>query len=194
MGITRKLYDWVLAQAGKTYATWTLFVVAVVEASVFPLPPDALLMPMALANRQRAYYFAFICTLGSVLGALIGYAIGAFAMDTIGQWIVATYHLEKALQDSQELFDKWGVWIIIVKGVIFIIPFKLVTIASGIFHFNLIKFVIACALTRAARFYLVAWLIKRYGEPIQAVIERRLPLFSLLFFGGIILGFWLVLH
>lgn len=193
MKILRTLYDGVLAQAGKTYATWTLFFVAVAEASVFPLPPDALLMPMALAKRQKAFYFAFICTLGSVVGALIGYAIGAFAMDTIGQWIVQTYHLEKALADSQALFDEWGVWIIVVKGVIFIIPFKLVTIASGIFHFNLFKFVVACTLTRAARFYLVAWLIKRYGEPIQAVIERQLPLFSLLFFGGIILGFWIVL-
>ncbi|MFY9287758.1 MAG: YqaA family protein [Alphaproteobacteria bacterium] len=189
----RKLYNAVLKQAEKPYAAWILFVIATIEASVFPIPPDALLVPMAIANRRKAYRYALICTLGSVLGALIGYAIGALAMATIGQWVVTTYHLEEALQNFQVLFEKWGVWIILIKGLIFIIPFKLVTIACGLAEFNLIKFVLACLITRAARFYLLAWLISRYGEPIKNFIERYLGLLALLFCGGIVLGFWLVL-
>jgi membrane protein YqaA with SNARE-associated domain len=189
----RALYDWTLRQAEKPYAEAILFIIAMVEASVFPLPPDVLLLPMAIAAREKAYRFAVICTLGSVTGALIGYGIGALAMATIGQWIVTTYHLENAFQAFHDQFNRWGVLIILAKGLT-PIPFKLVTIASGVARLNLVAFVAACAVTRGARFFLLAWLIRRYGAPIKAFIEKYLTWVALGVLAAIIFGFWLVLR
>lgn len=189
----RALYNWVLRQAEKPYAAWILFFMAVAEASVFPLPPDVLLIPLVLARRDHAYRLALICTLGSVLGGLIGYGIGALAMATIGRWVVSTYHLEHAFQVFHDEFNQWGVWIILAKGLT-PIPFKLVTIASGVAGLNLVAFVLSAMVTRGARFFLIAWLIRKFGEPIRVFIERHLTWVALAVLAAIVLGFWLVLR
>ena len=189
----RSLYNWTLEQAEKPYASWLLFAIALAESSFFPLPPDVILLPMALAQRDKAYRFALICTVASVLGAFVGYAIGALAMATLGQWIVGTYHLEEAFQHFHDQFNKWGVWVILLKGLT-PIPFKLVTIASGVAGLNLGLFALACAITRGVRFFLIAFLVQRFGEPIRTFIERYMTWVALGVLAAIILGFYLVVR
>ena len=189
----RQSYDWVLRQADKTYAEAILFFMALAEASFFPLPPDILLLPMAIAKRDKAWQFAAICTAGSVIGGLIGYGIGAFAMATLGQWIVDTYHLQAAFQSFHDGFNKWGVAIILAKGLT-PIPFKLVTIASGVAGLNFGAFVLACAATRGLRFFVIAALVRKFGEPIKTFIEKYLTWVALGILAAIIGGFWLVLR
>jgi membrane protein YqaA with SNARE-associated domain len=188
----RKVYDWVLRQAEKPYAEWILFAMAMAEASVFPLPPDILLLPMAIAAREKAWRFAAVCTAGSVLGGLIGYSIGVFAMATLGQWIVDTYHLQTAFQAFHDGFNKWGVLIILAKGLT-PIPFKLVTIASGVAGLNLGAFVLAALATRGARFFIIAALVRKFGEPIGVFIEKYLTWVALGVLAAIAGGFWIVL-
>lgn len=189
----RKIYDWTLQQAEKRSAPYVLFAVSFAEASFFPLPPDILLLPMAFAKRQKALVYAAICTMGSVLGGLFGYMIGAFFFATIGQALIDAYHLEIAFKNFHDGFEKWGVAIILAKGLT-PIPFKLVTIASGVAGMSLISFVLACTVTRAARFFLVAWLAQKFGEPIRKFIEKHLTWVSLAVLLVIIFGFILVLN
>lgn len=189
----RALYDWTLRQAEGPYATWTLFAIAFAESSFFPIPPDALLLPLALADRQKAWRFALICTVGSVLGALLGYAIGSLLYESLGQWIIQAYNLQDAFARFHDQFNAWGVWIILGKGLT-PIPFKLVTIASGVANLSLAAFIPACILTRGTRFFLVAWLLRRYGEPIRTFVEKYLTWVALGLLVVIVLGFWLVLH
>jgi membrane protein YqaA with SNARE-associated domain len=189
----RHVYDWVLRQAEKPQAEWILFALAFAEASFFPLPPDIMLLPMAVARRDKAWRLAAVCTAGSVLGGLLGYGIGALAMATLGQWIVNTYHLQNAFQAFHDGFAKWGVLIILAKGLT-PIPFKLVTIASGVAGLNLAAFVLACVVTRGARFFLIAGLVHKFGAPIRDFIERYLTLVALAVLAAIIAGFWLVLR
>jgi membrane protein YqaA with SNARE-associated domain len=172
----RPLYDWTLHQAEKPYVGWVLFLLAVVEPCVFPTPPDILMLPAVLARRDKAYTYAAICTLGSLTGALIGYGIGALAMATIGNRIVNIYDLHDALQHSRAGFHEWGTLLIIAKASVpFIpVPFFLVVIASGVFHFSLLKLIGAVAAVRATRFSLEAWLLRRFGEPIRYFIEHHL--------------------
>lgn len=188
----RSLYDWTLRQAEKPTAAVALFFVALAEASFFPLPPDILLLPMCLAVRDRALRYALICTIGSVMGGVIGYGIGALALATIGQWIIDTYHLQAAFQTFHDQFNEWGVWVIIAKGLT-PIPFKLVTIASGVAEMNIWAFIGACVVTRGARFFIIAWLTRRYGAPVQVFVERYLNWIALAVLIGIIGGFWVVL-
>jgi len=188
----RPLYDWILRQAEKPYAEWILFAMAFAEASFFPIPPDVLLLPMAIARRDRAWRLAAVCTAGSVLGGLLGYGIGYYAMATLGQWIVDTYHLQKAFQTFSEEFNKWGVIIILVKGLT-PIPFKLVTIASGVAGLNLLAFTLACFVTRGVRFFIVSALVRKFGEPIKVFIEKYLTWVAFGVLIAIILGFWAVL-
>lgn len=192
MSVFRSLYDWTHRQAENPYAAWILFAVAFAESSFFPIPPDVLLLPLALADREKAWRFALICTVGSVTGALLGYAIGAGLYESVGQWIINTYHLQAAFQRFHDQFNEWGVWIILGKGLT-PIPFKLVTIASGVAGLPLVPFVLASIVTRGARFYLVAWLLRRFGEPIRKFVEKYLTWVSLAILAVIVLGFWLVL-
>ena len=189
----RSLYNWCLRQAEGKHAEKVLFGVAFAESSVFPLPPDILLLPMALAQRLKAYRYASVCTMGSVLGGLLGYAIGALLLATVGQWIIDTYHLQAAFQRFHEEFAKWGVLIILAKGLT-PIPFKLVTIASGAAALNLPAFVAASIVTRGFRFFLVAFLVRRYGEPIRNFIEKYLNWIALGVLALIVVGFWVVLR
>jgi membrane protein YqaA with SNARE-associated domain len=152
-------------------------VVSFAESSFFPIPPDVMVVPMVLARRDQAYLIATVCTVASVLGGIFGYAIGYYLMESVGQWLVQLYHMETKIEALRHGYDQYGAAIILLKGLT-PIPFKLVTIASGLFHFNFPLFVILATITRAARFFIIAALLKRFGEPMQAFIEKRLNLFA----------------
>ena len=184
----RSLYDWVIRLAGHPKALPALGVISFLESSVFPIPPDVMLIPMVLANRAKAFTIAAVCTVTSVVGGLLGYAIGYYAFETIGEWVVRTYHLEAGLEAFRAGFDKYGVWIILIKGLT-PIPYKLVTIASGAAHFDLFTFVWASIVTRGARFFIVAALLWKFGEPIRTFVEKRLTLLTWLFLIALIGGF-----
>lgn len=170
-----KLYHRMLALSASPYATLWLFIIAAAEACIFPVPVDLMLIPMVLARRDRAWPLAAICTAGSVLGAVAGWGIGAFLLEVVAMPIVHLYHAETTLAALQARFVHYGVLIVLVKGLT-PIPFKIVTIAAGAAHFALLPFLAACVVTRGARFFLVAGLLKMFGAPIQDFIERRLTL------------------
>ena len=184
----RRLYDWVIRLAGHPRAIPAMGVVSFAESSFFPIPPDVMLVPMILANRQKAFTIAFVCTVCSVLGGLLGYAIGYYFFETIGAWVVKTYGLQAGLEKFRDEFTRYGTWVILIKGLT-PIPYKLVTIASGAAHFDLFTFVWASIVTRGLRFFLVAALLWKYGEPIRAFIEKRLTLVMWLFLIVLVGGF-----
>ncbi len=175
----RKLYDWVFSLDRHRHATRWLAVVSFAESSFFPIPPDVVLAPMVLAKSDRAYFYATVCTIASVLGGILGYAIGYF-LEPVGLQMLAWLGKADTFEASKALFQQHGAWVILIKGLT-PIPFKLITIASGIFQFNLALFVALCVVTRGARFFLVAFVLKRWGEPMLAIIEKRLALFTVLF-------------
>ncbi|MFO1068490.1 MAG: YqaA family protein [Geminicoccaceae bacterium] len=184
----RRLYDWVMRQAASPHATRILAAVSFLESSIFPIPPDAMIVPMVLAKPRDAWRIAAICTAASVVGGLFGYLIGYFLLETLGQWIINLYGLQAKAQEFTAAYDRWGLWIILIKGLT-PIPYKLVTIASGMAHFSLPVFIVASIITRGARFFLVAALLRWYGPPIRDFIEARLTLVTTVFAGLIVLGF-----
>jgi membrane protein YqaA with SNARE-associated domain len=169
----RRLYDWCIAAADKPYATWLLGIVAFVESSFFPVPPDAMLIPMSLARPDKAWFYATVCTLTSVAGGVLGYFIGAVLYDSLGLWLMKVYGLTGKVEAFREAYAQWGSWIILIKGVT-PIPYKLVTIASGFAGYNIVMFVLLSFVARGMRFYLVAFLLNRYGAQARAIIEERL--------------------
>lgn len=184
----RSLYDWTLRLAGHRHAIRSMAVISFCESSFFPIPPDVMVVPMVIARREQAYLIATVCTVSSVLGAMLGYAIGMFLWESVGEWLVQVYAMGDGMDSFRASYREWGAWIILIKGFT-PIPFKLVTIASGYAHFSFATFVAACIVTRGARFFLIAWLLKRYGEPMQAFIERRLTLVGWLFLLALVGGF-----
>ena len=174
--ILAPLYKKALVHAKKPYAVALLFLLAITEPCVSPIPPDILLIPMAIAHREKAFRFAIICVIGLLLGSILGYGIGALAMDTIGQWLVTTYHLQEEFAKFQMVFDRWGVLILIAKGFMPLIPIPLIVlmVASGAAHLNPLLFFVTVGVSQAARLFLEAWLIHKYGEPVHAFIERYL--------------------
>jgi len=184
----RRLYDWVIRLAGSPQAIPAMGIVAFAESSFFPIPPDVMLIPMVLANRAKAFTIALVCTVCSVLGGLLGYAIGYYFFETMGAWVVTTYGLQTGLDSFRAGFAEYGTWIILIKGLT-PIPYKLVTIASGAAHFDLFTFLWASIVTRGARFFIVAALLWKFGEPIRAFIERRLTLVTWLFLIALVGGF-----
>lgn len=174
-GALRRLYAWVVGHANGPYAWWMLAAVAFAESSFFPLPPDVMLVPMALADRRRAFQLALWCTLFSVLGGLLGYAIGALLYDSVGHRLIQAYGYGASLQAFRAAYAKWGAAIILIKGLT-PIPYKLVTIASGFAGYNLGLFVLLSIVTRGARFTLECGLLYLFGEPVRAFIEKRLEL------------------
>lgn len=184
----QRLYDWTLRLAARRDADWVLAGVAFAESSFFPIPPDAMMVPMVLARPERAWRIALIATAASVVGGLLGYAIGYFLLATVGEWIINLYGLGEKVGEFQAAYAHWGLWIILIKGLT-PIPYKLVTIASGMAHFNLGLFVLASLITRALRFFIVAGLLKIYGPPIKTFIEARLTLVTTVFAVLIVLGF-----
>ncbi|WP_215762692.1 YqaA family protein [Acetobacter sp. P1H12_c] len=184
-----RLYARVLRHAASPNAPWWLMALAFAEASFFPLPPETLLVPMVLSRRDKAWVYAALCTVGSVTGGILGWIIGAFLLEHLALPIVHFYHAEHTLAALQEKFRQWGVWIILFKGLT-PIPYKFVTIASGMAHFALLPFVAASLVTRGMRFFLVAGLLWKFGAPIETFLERRLPLvmgvFAVLLVGGVL--------
>ena len=177
--------------ASHRHAIRTMAVISFCESSFFPIPPDVMVVPMVLARRDKAYLIATVCTISSVLGGILGYAIGYFLWDTVGQWLIEVYHMAERMESLRLLYAEWGAWVILIKGFT-PIPFKLVTIASGFFAFNFPLFVLLATITRAGRFFLIAWLLRRYGAPMQEFIERRLTLVSWTFLVLLVGGFALV--
>jgi membrane protein YqaA with SNARE-associated domain len=186
--VIRSLYDWTMRQAASPHAMRGLGVIAFLESSVFPVPPDAMIVPMVLARPDEGWRIAAVATVASVVGGLVGYAIGYFLLETVGQWIIALYGMAARVAEYQAAYNHWGLWIILIKGLT-PIPYKLVTIASGMAHFNLLVFTLASIVTRGARFYLVAALLRWYGPPIRDFIEARLTLVTSALAGLIVLGF-----
>ena len=184
----RRLYDRVLALSASPRAPIWLAIVSFAESSFFPIPPDALLIPMIIARPRQAFRLAAICTVASVLGGLLGYYIGYALYDQLAAPLIAFYHYEAAAQNFIARFNEWGLWVILIKGLT-PIPYKIVTITSGLTHFNLGVFIAASIVTRGLRFFLLAALLRAYGEPIREWIERRLTLVTTLAAAGIIGGF-----
>ncbi len=184
----RHLYDWTMRQAERKNAVWVLAAVSFIESSVFPIPPDILLIPIVLANRERAFVIALICTIASVVGGWLGYAIGYFLFESIGRQVFTFYHVMDTYLRLQDAFHEWGVWLIIIKGMT-PIPFKLLTIASGAFHFSLLWFTIASVISRSVRFFLVAGLLWKFGERVRTFIEKWLTLLTTAFVLLLVAGF-----
>jgi membrane protein YqaA with SNARE-associated domain len=184
--LLRPLYDWTLKQAARPNAEKVLAAISFAESSFFPIPPDVMLAPMALAKPEKAYRLAFICTMASVLGGLFGYAIGYYLAD-IGLKILGLFGYSGNLDSFHAIIQEWGAWAILIKGLT-PIPFKLVTIASGMGQLNLAIFFICCVITRGARFYLTAFLLKRFGPQARELIEKRINLVAIAGVAVIVLG------
>lgn len=177
----RKLYDYTMGLAAKRQAKGLLAAVSFIESSLFPIPPDVMLIPMVLANRKDAWRIAAICSVFSVLGGLLGYVIGFYFFQAIGEQIIGFYGYEEKFLRFSEGYSEWGGWIVGFFGLT-PFPYKVITIASGAVSLNLGIFILASVLSRSARFFLVAWLLHRFGEPIKDFIEKYLGLLTILFF------------
>ncbi len=185
----RGLYNWTLDLGSTRYAVWMLAAVAFVESSVFPIPPDVLLIPMILAVRERAWFLAALCTVASVLGGYLGYAIGALLFDLVGQPIIDFYGFEAAFARFTEQYNELGAWIVAFFGVT-PFPYKVITIASGVTSLDPVVFGVASLASRGLRFFIVAALLWYFGPPIRAFIERYLGwvvlVFCVLLIGGFV--------
>ncbi|MBT6179410.1 MAG: DedA family protein [Deltaproteobacteria bacterium] len=192
-GLVRRMYDWVLAWSESPYAVPALIVIAFAEASFFPIPPDVLLIAMCLGTTEKSWTFAGICTVASVLGGLAGYAIGVFAWatlaDTFYRWVPG--FTPDAFANIQALYLEWGVVMVFAAG-FSPIPFKLFTVASGVVGLPLMPFLGAAALSRGLRFFLVAGLLKRFGEPVKDIIDKYFNQLALLFCVLLVTGFMVV--
>lgn len=187
----RRLYDKVLALAASRRAPWWLAAISFAEASFFPIPPDVLLVPMALAQPRRALQFALICTLASVAGGAFGYWIGHTLYDLVAKPVLAFYHYEAAYARFAASFAEYGLEVILLKGLT-PIPYKIVTIAAGAAKFDFWTFMAASLLTRGGRFFLVTILLHFFGTLVREFIERRLTLVTTLVALAIIAGFVLL--
>ncbi len=184
----KRIYDWCIDAAHKPYALWIMGVVSFAESSFFPVPPDVMLIPMSLARPQRAWLYATVCTVTSVLGGILGYAIGALLFDSVGQWLIQVYGLGGKVDAFRASYAEWGAIIILLKGLT-PIPYKLVTITSGFAGYNIILFVLCSIVARGGRFFIVAILLNRYGDWIRVRIERHLGLWVALGAAVLVLGF-----
>ena len=183
----RRLYDWTMSLSRSRHALRALAIVSFIESSVFPIPPDVLMIPMIIARPSRAFLIAGIATVASVLGALLGYYIGAALFDTIGQPVLDFYGKGEYFDAFAVKYNDWGAWAVLIAGIT-PFPFKVITIASGVTGLSLPVFIVASIIARAFRFFLVAALLWKFGQPIQDFIERRLGLvftvFVVLLVGG----------
>ena len=190
MKILRNLYDWTLDKASQKRASWFLSVISFAESSFFPIPPDIILIPMVLAKRTKTFFYAFICTLSSVLGGVFGYFIGLLLFNSIGLIIINFYHLEEQITQFKNYYNSYGAWIVIIAGFT-PFPFKVITIASGLFQLNFIIFILCSILSRGARFYLISILLYFFGDNIRLFIDKYFNFLTILFFilliGGILI-------
>jgi membrane protein YqaA with SNARE-associated domain len=185
----KRIYDWCVQAADKPYALWILAGVAFAESSFFPIPPDVMLAPMSLAQPKRAWLFAAVCTVASVLGGILGYAIGALLYDSVGHWLISLYGLGDKVEAFRASYAQWGAVIILLKGLT-PIPYKLVTITSGFAGYDIWLFVLFSIITRGGRFFIAALVLNRYGDWIRARIEGHLGLFVLILVAALVAGFF----
>ncbi len=189
----QRMYDWCVAAAGRRHALGILTAVAFAESSFFPIPPDVMLVPMSLARPDRAFLLAAWCTLASVAGGILGYAIGAVLYDSVGAWLIHLYGYGDKVEAFRAAYAQWGAWIILLKGLT-PIPYKIVTITSGFAGYNFLLFVLLSVLTRGARFFVLAFLLHRYGEYARHIIEKRLALWTSIFAAVLVMGIVIALY
>ena len=187
----KKIYHWMLAKAGHPHAKWYLAGISFAESSMSPLPPDPLMVPMIIKDKDQAWSIAFIATLASALGGVVGYGIGFFLFEKLGMPILEAYGLQDKFLIFQESFHRWGFWAIVIKAFT-PIPFKLVTITCGAVKFNFWLFLVASTLSRGLRFYILAGLLKRYGVTMHKLIDQNIQLVSIAFLALLISGFFIV--
>ena len=187
----KRLYDWTMSWADHPRALWVLAFVSFIESSVFPIPPDVLMVPMILAAPRRAWLIAGVALIFSVLGGLLGYLIGAIAFETIGQPILAALGKTDAMQAFNTRFNDFGFWAVLTAGIT-PFPFKVITIMSGVSGLPLSTFIVTSIVARGLRFFLVAALLWKLGIPVRAFIERRLGWMFLLFLVILFGGFFIV--
>ena len=181
MNSLKRLYNWTLDKANHKNAKWYLSLISFAESSFFPIPPDLLLIPMALASKTKAIFYAFICTLSSVLGGILGYAIGYYFYKTLGIYIVEFYHLENSFSVFESYYKEFGILIVLGAGIT-PFPYKFITIASGVFGLNIFLFIIVSIIGRGLRFYLIAILLYFFGEKIKLIIDKYFNILTIVFF------------
>ena len=181
MNFLKRTYNWTLEKAQHKNAKWYLSLISFVESSFFPIPPDILLIPMALASKANALFYAFISTLFSVLGGILGYAIGYFFYNSVGIYIVDFYHLENSFNIFESYYKEFGILIVLGAGIT-PFPYKFITIASGVFGLNIFLFIIVSIIGRGLRFYLIAILLYFFGEKIKLIIDKYFNILTIVFF------------
>ncbi len=181
MNFLNKLYNWTLTKAKHKNAKWYLCLISFAESSFFPIPPDLLLIPMALANKLKSLFYAFICTFSSVIGGVAGYAIGYFFYNSVGTYIVEFYHLENSFSIFENYYKEYGILIVLGAGIT-PFPYKFITIASGVFGLNIFLFIIVSIIGRGSRFYLIALLLYFFGERIRLIIDKYFNILTIVFF------------
>ncbi|MBM9595618.1 YqaA family protein [Roseitranquillus sediminis] len=187
----RRAYDWTLRLADTPHALWALAVVAFIESSVFPIPPDVLMIPMILARPSRAWIIAGVALVASVLGGLAGYWIGALLFDSVGRPVLEFYGKDAYFAEFGARYNEWGAWAVLIAGVT-PFPYKVITILSGATALNLPVFILASIVARGLRFFLVAALLYRFGPPVRVFVERRLGILFTMFVGILLAGFYAV--
>jgi len=190
----RRAYHWTLAWSDHPQAQWALFMIALIEASVFPIPPDILLLALALGRPDLALRFASICTAGSTLGAAIGYAIGFFLFASIAEPLLQVYGMMGQFHEVESWFSEWGLWLVLIAG-FSPIPFKVITIAAGAFGLPFLGFILTALLSRGARFFLEGALLRWGGDRLRAWVEKYFEWATLAIALLVIIGFlglWLL--
>ena len=189
--IIKRCYNWVLGWADSRWGALALFILAFAESSFFPIPPDILLIALCLGKPKRAFHFATICTLGSVLGAVAGYAIGAGLWNVVDHWFIPGIFSQEAFDSVGNLYNEWNFWAVFAAGFT-PIPYKIFTIAAGVFSINVPMFILASVIARGMRFTLFAWLIWKFGAPIKTFIDKYFNLLAIAFTVLLIGGFMLI--
>ena len=187
----RRLYDWTLSMAAHPHALWALAIVAFVESSVFPIPPDILMIPMIIANPTRAWLIALVATVSSVLGGVAGYAIGALVFDGIGQPVLEFYGKADSVAEFNARFNEWGAWAVLIAGIT-PFPYKVITIMSGWTGLSLPVFIVSSIVARGFRFFVLAALLWKFSLPIRGFIDRYLGLLFTAFVVLLLAGFYAI--
>ena len=186
--LTRRIYDHTLNLASRKNALTWLFVISFIESSFFPIPPDIMIIPMVLATPKEAYKIAGVATVASVLGGYFGYFIGVYGFELIARPLLEFYGYMKQFGEFENYYHEYGAWIVFGAGIT-PFPYKIINIASGVVRLDLVVFTIASVIARGMRFYFIAWLLKRFGDPMKVFIEKNLNLLSILFLLLLIGGF-----
>jgi membrane protein YqaA with SNARE-associated domain len=189
--VLRELYHWTMSLAGHRHAMLALAIVSFVESSVFPIPPDILIIPMVLASREKAWRIALLCSVASVLGGLAGYGIGYFFYESLGKPVLEFYGYAEKFAQFQGFYHEWGAWIVGGAGLT-PFPYKLITIASGVTNLDIVVFTVASTLSRGLRFFIVAGLLWYFGDTIRIFIEKNLGILATVFFALLFGGFVLI--